>query len=586
MAISTLEKWVDEWYRQIWADQKRQHPDQDGSKLRGTVREIVLRSLYRFLCEQYGDFVESDFAEIEQSAIYPLLAPHPPIEAATLGVIYERLLTYDSTAKKISGAYYTPPHLVDFVVSQTVGKIDGLPKVVDPACGSGFFLVAAYETLMEKRSRDLNRVLTTPERQQILQNCIYGVDIDPQAVTVTQVSLSLKLLEFEPTAEIPDLKQNIQCGNAIVDFDWQKAFTQDGFDVVIGNPPYIDSEQMTKYFPDWRQYCASHYKSATGNWDLFCVFIEKALDLCRSGGLVSLVVPNKLASADYAAGTRSLLAASSQMILIRDYGHAPFKAAVYPLVFVTQKVLDGKTDSLQNSQAWATGNNSQQIDLLHRLRSTFPKLETIAQVNGAATVAEAYPIQDLIHDDPTGELRVVNSGTIDRYCLLWGKKPMRYLGRSYLYPVIKEGSRLPPKRWHQAQQPKIIVSGMTQRLECAIDPQGSILAGKSTTIILPFQDFDIYYLLGILNSRLISFYFRGYFGGNSLQGGYLRVGAPQIRQMPIAPSPNPESIINLVQQRLNQPDFPQAIEQAIDRLVYQLYGLTAAETQMLEQIKL
>jgi N-6 DNA Methylase/TaqI-like C-terminal specificity domain len=582
MVTSTLEKWVDEWYGQIWADQKRQQPDQDEEKLQGTVRGIVLRSLYRFLCDQYGDFIE-----VEQSSTYPLLEPHPSIESTTLGAIYERLLTYDLTAKKTNGAYYTPPHLVDFVVSQTVEKIDGLPRVVDPACGGGFFLVAAYEALMEKRSRHLGRVLITTERQQILQNCIYGVDIDPQAVAVTQVALSLKLLEFDPKAEIPDLKPNIQCGNAVVDFDWQKAFTQDGFDVVIGNPPYIDSEQMTKYFPDWRQYCAAHYKSATGNWDLFCVFIEKALDLCRSGGLVSLVVPNKLASADYAAGVRSLLASDSQMILIRDYGQtAPFKAAVYPLVFITQKVIRRKANSFRDSQAWATGDNFQQTDLLYRLRETFPKLETIAQVNGAATVAEAYIIQDLIHDDPAGELRMVNSGTIDRYCLLWGKKPLRYLGRSYLHPVIKESERLPSKRLHQAQQPKIIVSGMTQRLECAIDPQGSMLAGKSTTIILPFQDFDIYYLLGILNSRLISFYFRGYFGGNSLQGGYLRVGAPQIRQMPIALSPNLESIINLVHQRLSQPDLSQAIEPEIDRLVYQLYGLTATETQMLEQIKL
>jgi hypothetical protein len=568
-----LEQWVDEWYRKIWADQKILYPDQSDAALQKTMQGIVLRSLYHFLCEQYGLCIAVDHQQT-----YPIASPHPPIEATTIGRIYERLLTYNLTAKKTSGAYYTPPPIVDFVVHQTIGQRDGFPRVVDPACGGGFFLVAAYQTLMERRSQQLGRSLTAAERQHILQHCIHGVDIDAEAVTVTQVALGLKFLESDRKTELPDLSHNIQCGNAVMDFDWQNAFASSEFDVVIGNPPYVDAEWMTKYLPGWRQHCAQHYKSATGNWDLFCVFIEKSLSLCRSGGLMGLVVPNKLASADYAAGARSLLAAETQLILIQDYGQTPaFKAAVYPLVFVSRKIPTGKADS----HPWIT--HAQPTDLLHRL-DTFPKLETIAQVNGAATVSEAYRIQALIRDDPTGELQMVNSGTIDRYCLLWGKKPMRYLGKSYRHPVIGEGDQLPTKRLQQAQQSKIIVSGMTKRLECAIDAKGTILAGKSTVIILPFQGDDLYYLLGVLNSRLMSFYFRSYFGGNSLQGGYLRVGAPQIRQMPIAPQS--QAIIDLVQQRLHQPDLSQEIEELIDRAVYQLYGLTDSEIQMLTQLKL
>jgi N-6 DNA Methylase/TaqI-like C-terminal specificity domain len=577
MANSTLEKWVDEWYGIIWADQKIRHPERSEVNLRGMVQDGLLRSLYSWLSEQHHQsFVISD-----GEPIYPILSPHPPIVATTLGQIYERLLTYNLTAKKMGGAYYTPPSLVDFVVKNTVGQVEGLPTIADPACGGGFFLVAAYQALLEERSE---RAITTAERKQILLDCIYGVDIDPQAVIVTQVSLLLKFLEADPQAELPDLGGNIQCGNSVIDFDWEQACIPNEFDIILGNPPYVDSEWMTQYLPEWRRYCTSHYKSATGNWDLFCVFIEKSLMLCRTGGLVSLVVPNKLASADYAAGVRSLLATESRVLLIQDYSQsAVFKAAVYPLVFVARKEAGGE----ETGETWAIASTPQQADLLHRLRAEFPQLGAIAQVNGAATVAEAYEIQNLIREDPGGELRMVNSGTIDRYCFLWGKKPMRYLGQSYWYPVIGEGERLPIKRLQQARQPKIIVSGMTQRLECALDEQGSVLPGKSTSIILPFPDCDLYYLLGILNSRLLSFYFKGYFGGNSLHGGYLRIGSPQIRQMPIALSNRPEIMINLVHQRLAESDLSQSqeIDDEIDQLVYQLYGLTALEVQMLEQTK-
>ena len=93
-----------------------------------------------------------------------------------------------------------------------------------------------------------------------------------------------------------------------------------GFDIVLGNPPYIDSETMThRLCQACASYCNARYRTATGNWDLFCIFIEKGLDLCKSGGLVSMIVPNKLASAHYATQTRALLAGENQLQAITDY---------------------------------------------------------------------------------------------------------------------------------------------------------------------------------------------------------------------------------------------------------------------------
>jgi hypothetical protein len=609
-----------------------------------------------------------------------------PIQA--LGQLHEMFLDKEISPgarlpkvgrRKSAGAYYTPEAIAHYITQNTVGHLlNSCPEgeqtplqILDPACGGGIFLLTAYQVLLEHKL-DHQGTLTQAERSQILLNHLYGVDLDPQAVEVTQLSLLLKLLESLPhpdLSQLPDLSSNIQVGNAIIGeapqphkalqqealypLDWQTAFPQamqsGGFEVVIGNPPYIDSETMTRSLPHCRHYCTTHYEAAAGNWDLFCVFIEKALQLCKPGGLSSLIVPNKLLSADYAAGARSLLQ-HHQLLSIRDYSRVSvFAVAVYPLVYVVQKAtpstgstlryefmqsvkevayshvvpqaiefdpsspnpLDSKQSFVRGSSPWLITLEPQQADLILRLQQ-FPALGAIAQVTGAATVAEAYAIQSLIQESqtPTPEdLCLVNSGTLDRYCLLWGKKRLRYLGASYLHPVIPAHLRqhLPRKREQQAIAPKIVVAGMTKQLECALDATGKVLAAKSTSIIQ--SAIDLRYLLGILNSKLIHFYFINSFASNSLSGGYLRVGPPQLKQIPIYwgngqwgngengenGDDRPSQLIHLVEQMLlisAQQEFAKpselqefnnlinAIEQQIDQLVCKLYGLTTAEAEM------
>jgi hypothetical protein len=661
------------------------------------------------------------------------------LSVETLGQVYEmfleRSLTLDDDrqvsvtrsrhTKKAGGIYYTPNAIVDFIVQQTIAPLltefisaskstllskstlasallsastslsisrsnpnsDSVlhsPTILDPACGSGAFLLATYRFLLtwhrefyvsnqpEHHARtEPPRIvqvqgdwqLTGAERQRILLHSIYGVDLDPDAVAMTKRCLWLALLDDNPDAlhqPLPDLSQNIQCGNAVIGsdinetrshvsdeclnpFDWDRAFPDiwraGGFDAVIGNPPYMDSEWMTVHLPDWRHYCATHYRTATGNWDLFCVFIEKALQLCRAGGWTSLVVPNKLASANYAASARSLLAQDTQLFTIRDYSQVPvFAAAVYPLVYVAQKitpkvsehvryeVMQGleqigqcctiRVDSTpaQRDRPWRLTTSAAHTRLIDRLAEGSP-LSAIATITGAATVAEAYQLQPLIQSCQTTDEDVwlVNSGTIDRYSLLWGKKPLRYLGASYLHPVIASTQLacLSQTRQQQTRQPKIIVASMTQRLECALDATGAVLAGKSTSIIqLTCPDlFDLRYLLGLLNSRLINHYFLACFGGNQLQGGYLRIGPPQLRQIPIycPDRSNPSEqrayhhLIKLVDQmltlhhqhpvqvdrRICSPKTTEieAIDRAIDQVVYTLYRLTDSEISLIERMK-
>jgi hypothetical protein len=254
--------------------------------------------------------------QIIKSLYYPCPYVFKEIPVEILGQVYERFLgkvirlTPARQAKieekpevrKAGGVYYTPKYIVDYIVENTVGELlaDKTPEeaaeltIVDPACGSGSFLLGAFQYLLdwheswylghdpEKWTRGKQPALihtaegdwrlTTAEKKRILLNNIYGVDIDAQAVEVTKLSLLMKVLEEETgqltlgfERALPDLGDNIKCGNSLIDwdyfegqlirdeaevervnpFEWEQGFPEvfakGGFDAVIGNPPWSES---------------------------------------------------------------------------------------------------------------------------------------------------------------------------------------------------------------------------------------------------------------------------------------------------------------------------------------------------------
>jgi predicted type IV restriction endonuclease len=294
--------------------------------------------------------------------------------------------------KKAGGVYYTPTYIVDHIVKQTIGvlctgktpkQIESL-RIVDPACGSGSFLIGAYQYLLDwhlswyvaqdpkKFAKGKNAVLhqgaggewrlTTSERKRILLNNIHGVDIDAQAVEVTKLSLLLKVLEGENEETInsqltlfaeralPDLEENIRCGNSLIGpdiyqeeqisllddahqqrinvFSWESAFPKifkgpnPGFDVVIGNPPYINIRTMQEWAPVEVEYYKKRYSSAgKGSYDIYVVFVEKGLGLLRKGGRLGYILPSKFFSTDYGEPLRRLLSERRSLQGIVDFRH-------------------------------------------------------------------------------------------------------------------------------------------------------------------------------------------------------------------------------------------------------------------------
>ncbi len=313
-----------------------------------------------------------------------------------------------------SGVVSSPKYIVDAIVQKTVDPLcrGKTPtqlssfKVADIACGSGIFLLAVYEYLLnyhlewylndgaEKYREQIyegsggNWYLTLYEKQRILLNSIYGVDLDLQATEVSQFSLFLKILENETVASVkahlntyriralPNLSANIQWGNSLVDpdtyqqfdpeisttsekfsrvfpFDWKEAFPQiiagGGFDVIVGNPPYIRIQNMVKYSPDEVRYYQSRYSpyttSKSDNFDKYALFIEKSLSLLKSSGSLGYIVPNKFFKTRAGASLRQLITSQRYLAEIVDFGVQQVfsgQTTTYTCILVLRKEAPGQ----------------------------------------------------------------------------------------------------------------------------------------------------------------------------------------------------------------------------------------------------
>ncbi|MEY3533805.1 MAG: hypothetical protein RI979_1829, partial [Pseudomonadota bacterium] len=183
-------------------------------------------------------------------------------------------------------------------------------KVCDPACGSGAFLNQALSYFIEEHKfvDDIIAELTnTPLRLfdtdlQILENNIFGVDINDESVEIAKLSMWLRTAQ--PGRKLSDLSNNIKCGNSLIDdpavagnkaFNWQKefptVFEKGGFDVVIGNPPYVRKQALMEHYPEMCAFFEKNFQAATANYDLYALFMEKCFHLINSFGEISFILP-------------------------------------------------------------------------------------------------------------------------------------------------------------------------------------------------------------------------------------------------------------------------------------------------------
>jgi len=275
------------------------------------------------------------------------------IDADILGQVYEQYLgkilsqtrsgksklTNGQTHRKEQGIYYTPTYIVDYIVANTLGellrnkKIDAKKiKVLDPACGSGSFLIKAFDYLKEHYySNDADAKLHRLDEQgmyslktTILKNNIYGVDLDSKAVEITKLNLLLKAAEKFRTLP-QDVELHIRHGNSLIDdesvagmdaFKWQGDFQEGTFDAVIGNPPYVRIQTLDK---NEVEYFNTKYKSPTKNYDIYILFIEKGFSLLKENGVLGLILPHKFFQGEMGENIRRYIYETKSLYKLVDF---------------------------------------------------------------------------------------------------------------------------------------------------------------------------------------------------------------------------------------------------------------------------
>lgn len=595
-------------------------------------------------------------------------------------------------SRKAAGAYYTPRFVVDWIVEQTVGErlrgrtsdhVSAL-RIIDPSCGAGAFLLGAYRNLLDWHQRwyitsgpdvwssKLRRVnrpdgrtefgLTVAERQRILSNNIFGIDLDPDAVAVARAALLLEMCgagnsDTSANRSLPiesalaAVSEHICAGDTLIEsdfrevrngstlmrsetrvhpFNWKTAFADvaraGGFDAVVGNPPYVNVRLVKQQLgADVQRYFRQRYRSARGNYDLYVLFVERALELLRKDGCCGLIVPNKIATLEYAQPCRSLLLKTTTIQHIADLSQSNvFKnVGTYPYVLVCSK---SPPPAAHRIAARQLGANDRAIA---KTRPSFVKQSSLSAESGL-TVRESIDVESRVPTAPLASRAKLHSGTtgfaaartadelreraevngeehfefivsrnIDRYSVTPGE--VRFLKRRFIRPVLAVTSRvLSADKRELFRGQKIVIAGMTRRLEAALD-RGGLALGVQVYAASQFHD-DPRYLLGLLNSRLLSYLFQTRFSAKQLSGGYLAINKGQLAKLPIRVIPSSDHrarrqrdrIVALVEKILDPPPHPgdsdiagtsranARINRGIDVAVYELYGLTIDEVRTVD----
>ena len=476
----------------------------------------------------------------------------------------EDLKQENFSRRKREGVYYTPEYVTDYICRNTVipclskscvTSVDELIeeykdnleelenkfkeiKILDPACGSGAFLVKAVDILLEINKEIQNRkeddqksrgqLQITQEWDEnkeiraIVENNIYGVDINPESTDITKLSLFLKLASNE--RKLIGLSQNIKVGNSLVNdktidsraFSWEDEFPEilrkiieeKGFDVVIGNPPYVVSNPEK----------LSGYELVKGNYNTYVAFIEKALGLIKDNGKMSFIVPTTwLSGNNYQELRKTVLDYSINNIVQLPYDI--FEAYIDTMIFSLDK--KPSSNNLVKTYKYEIRDRAYQkpIEKYIEFEQIGWKKNENYTIILDSDLASIYRKYKKISSKKLSEISKINRGTLPPKQDELFKNPTNenfiewFDGQVYRY-IVQEGSGLFVDRTKLRERkpielflsPKIMARQLvSRRFRLQFAWFDKKMAFKKNLYAICEITEDPYFLLAILNSKLFSF---------------------------------------------------------------------------------
>lgn len=456
------------------------------------------------------------------------------------------------TKRKKDGVFYTPKYITKYIVDNTVGKLCQEKRaelgiideefttkrqkdtkrlllekldayrawlleltICDPACGSGAFLnqaldflIKEHESVDELQAALLGGAIVFQEIENtILEKNIYGVDLNEESVEIAKLSLWLRTAQ--PRRKLNDLNNNIKCGNSLIEskavagdkaFKWEdefpEVFAKGGFDVIIGNPPYVQINESQDY------YIKNYSTSKCG--DLYALFYERGIEILKEKGMFSYITPSLFIKGIRYDSLRKFLLNNTSIIEIDDKGDGVFQDVQMPTAIL---VASKQVDRNQYWDKYIPGG-----ELINKIERGSSNLSNYIKIKRGLEIGK-----DKVFEFSNNRIKIITGEDVSRYCLKQ-------------YKSIEENIYEEYKKEEEYFNGERLIIRETGNRITALYLNENVQQNRSLYSIL-LNGYNYKFILGIINSSLMQFYYKSKFAAKTDVFPKIRIA--QVKELPI-----------------------------------------------------